>query len=278
MPNTQHWQHGFPHQDLVNSKVLIHCRQRFWQRDNQLLHNYADIQMLLPHVKAQQKLGWFNQQPVWLLQLLHAPESTDAVWQSLRNYLQDEWHFPMLNYASQIGTWLDEHRFCGRCGSVNDLSAGPQRVLVCPKCRLYSYPRLSPCMIVLITKGDHILLARSPRFKAGMYSVLAGFTEPGETIEQCVMREVHEEVGLTVKNIRYLASQNWAFPHSLMFAFIADYAAGDILKQEDEIEDANWYHIDQLPEISPVGTISRFLIDSYLAEQKGLTKPNIPLS
>lgn len=278
MANTLHWQHGFPDQDLAQSKVLVHYKQRFLHIDQQLLLDYSSIAPYLSRIRDKQVLGWFKQQPIWLLQLSNQIEVPQGQWRSLRDYLQDAVHFPMLSFASQIGTWLDEQRYCGRCGVRNKLSKGPQRAFVCPKCHNYSYPRLSPCMIVLVTRGDQILLARSPRFKSGMYSVLAGFVEPGETIEQCVAREVMEEVQLKVNNIRYLASQNWPFPHSFMLAFHADYQAGEIIKQEDEIEDAAWYHIDQLPELSPVGTISRFLIDSYIAQRKGLAPPNVPLS
>ena len=119
--------------------------------------------------------------------------------------------------------------------------------------------------MVRIVRDDQILLARSPRFPPGLYSVLAGFVDPGETLEQTIHREVMEEVGLRVKNLRYLCSQPWPFPHSLMLAFSADYAGGEINVADDEIEAADWYSPDNLPKLPPPISIARRLIDDYLA-------------
>jgi len=131
-------------------------------------------------------------------------------------------------------------------------------------------------MIVLVTRGEEILLARSSRFPNGMYSTLAGFVEPGESVEQCVVREVREEVGLEVSNLQYITSQGWPFPHSLMLGFHAQYAGGDIVPQPGEIEDARWFRLDQLPQLPPQRTISRYLIDLYLTRQSGLDDPVLP--
>jgi NAD+ diphosphatase len=123
--------------------------------------------------------------------------------------------------------------------------------------------------MVLVRDGDKLLLARSPRFKAGVYSALAGFVEPGETLEQCVRREVREEVGIEIANLRYYASQPWPFPNSLMIAFYADYAGGELRLDPDEIEAADWFLPDALPLLPEPISISRQLIDAALAEQQG---------
>ena len=145
----------------------------------------------------------------------------------------------------------------------------------CDSCESQHYPRLAPSMIVLVTRGDEILLARSPRFVIGVYSTLAGFVEPGESVEHCVAREVREEVGLEVKNLHYIGSQGWPFPHSLMLGFHAEYAGGDIVMQEDEIEDARWFRVDDLPPLPASRSIARHLIDLYVARRLGLPEPTL---
>ena len=146
----------------------------------------------------------------------------------------------------------------------------------CQACDLRSYPRISPSMIVLVTRGDEILLARSPRFVTGVYSTLAGFAEPGESAEDCLVREVREEVALEVQNIQYVGSQCWPFPHSMMLGFHAEYAGGEIVMQPDEIEDARWFRVDALPPLPAGRSIARYLIDLYVARRLGLAEPVLP--
>jgi NAD+ diphosphatase len=117
--------------------------------------------------------------------------------------------------------------YCGRCGSRTHTKE-KERAKVCLQCGLHNFPRLSPAIIVAVERGEEILLARSAHFPQGMFSVLAGFVEPGETIEECVVREVKEEVGITVGNIRYFGSRPWPFPHSLMLGFTAEYVEGEL--------------------------------------------------
>ena len=126
------------------------------------------------------------------------------------------------------------------------------------------FPRLSPAIIVRIERDDQILLARNHRFPPGLYSVLAGFVEPGETLEECVVREVREEVSIEVEDIRYFASQPWPFPNSLMLGFTAQYKSGEIKVEESELAEANWYAPDQLPGLPLSLSIARRLIDDYL--------------
>ncbi|MCC6867814.1 MAG: NAD(+) diphosphatase [Burkholderiales bacterium] len=163
--------------------------------------------------------------------------------------------------AFQIVDFDRNHRYCGRCGTPVH-PRGHERAKECPACGLVAYPRISPAMMVLVTRGRELLLARAHRFAPGMFSALAGFVEPGETIEDCVRREVHEEVGLDVTDITYFASQSWAFPHSLMIAFTATYAGGDIHLEDEEIAEARWFPVDALPKLPMSVSIARRLIDA----------------
>jgi len=142
-----------------------------------------------------------------------------------------------------------------------------ERAKECPQCGLLHFPRLAPAIIVLIERGDQLLLARSRRFATGMYSVLAGFVEPGESLEEAVVREIKEEVSLSVKDIRYFGSQPWPFPHSLMIGFTATYAGGEISMEDEEIEDAGWFTVDRLPPLPGKISIARKLIDSFIEKQ-----------
>ncbi len=169
----------------------------------------------------------------------------------------------------QLIDWDRTHQFCGRCAARTDLRSD-ERSRQCPACGLIVYPRLAPAVMALVRRApDEILLARSPRFAPGMYSALAGFVEPGETLEQCLHREVHEEVGIRVANLRYFASQPWPFPHSLMIAFMCDWAGGDIAIDGVEIVDAKWFRIADLPQLPQPISIARRLIDAAVHEMTG---------
>ena len=160
--------------------------------------------------------------------------------------------------------WDRTHRYCGRCGTPTRDKAG-ERAKECPACGYVAYPRVTPAMMVLVTRGRELLLARAPRFPPGMYSALAGFVEPGETIEDCIHREVREEVGIEVGDIRYFASQSWAFPHSLMIAYTAEYAGGELQPDAAEIAEAKWFAWDAVPRLPPSISISRRLIEATVA-------------
>jgi NAD+ diphosphatase len=171
--------------------------------------------------------------------------------------------FMTAGVASQIVRWQGTHRYCGRCGS-GTVKKGGESAVVCPDCGLVRYSRISPAIIVAVTRNEKILLARANRFRAKLYSVLAGFVEPGENLEECLRREVLEEVGITVTDIHYFGSQPWPFPDSLMIAFTARYEGGEIVPDPAEIVDAGWFEKDGLPEIPPHGTIARRLIDWFV--------------
>jgi len=165
--------------------------------------------------------------------------------------------------ARQLLEWDRSHRYCGQCGRPT-VDKEDERAKVCPACGLTNFPRMSPAIIVAVVKGDRILLARAARFANQMYSVLAGFVEPGESLEDCVRREVREEVGVEVRNIRYFGSQPWLFPNSLMVAFTADYAGGEISVDNREIVDAAWFKAEGLPPIPGKISIARRLIDWFV--------------
>jgi len=167
----------------------------------------------------------------------------------------------------QIVAWDETHRFCGVCGEAT-VKKADEHCKVCPKCGQLAYPRLSPAVIVAVTKGDKLLLARNKNFVTGTYSVLAGFVEAGETLEECVKREIREEAGIEVKNIKYFGSQSWPFPNSYMLAFTAEHASGEIQIGEDEIADAGWFSVDEIPQIPGSLSISRKLINWFIDQYK----------
>lgn len=174
--------------------------------------------------------------------------------------------FGLAGRARQIVAWQQDHRYCSRCGSATQLHVR-DRAMVCSSCSYTQYPRQSPCVIALVTRGDEVLLARSANFPRDMFSTLAGFIEAGESVEEALAREVREEVGVTLCAPRYVASQSWPFPNSLMLGFHVEWAGGDIVVDGEEIVEAHWFRIDDLPMIPPPGSISRLLIDSYIAQR-----------
>ncbi len=165
----------------------------------------------------------------------------------------------------QLLEWDRTHRFCGACGTPTERVAH-ERARRCPACNLSVYPRISPAMMALVTRGRELLLARGLNFPPGRYSALAGFLEAGESIEQAVVREVREETNVEVTNLRYFGSQSWPFPNSLMIAFRADYAGGELRADPAEIADAQWFTPEALPDLPPPISIARALIESTLAD------------
>jgi len=186
-------------------------------------------------------------------------------WRSLRSLFgqMDEALLGLAARAAQIAEWARTHRFCGACGSGMVLAAG-ERCFKCVQCGHMAYPRISPAMMVLIRKGDAVLLAMHIASPSKRFTPLAGFLEAGESIEEAVHREVYEEVGLRVQNLRCFGSQSWPFPHSLMIAFTADYLDGEIRLDTSEISEARWFGPDdEWPERVPHISVSSVLVDAH---------------
>jgi NAD+ diphosphatase len=166
--------------------------------------------------------------------------------------------------ALQIAEWARTHRYCGACGTPMAAVAG-ERCQRCPACSHTAYPRIAPAMMTLVRRGDAILLARHAASPTGRFTALAGFLEAGESIEDAIHREVFEEVGLKVRDLNYFGSQSWPFPHSLMIAFTAEYAGGELMVDPNEITEARWFGPgDALPEIPPPVSIAAALINAHL--------------
>ncbi len=216
-----------------------------------------------------QYLGSLGQAHCFAAEVAESAEPPAGMqWSGLRALFGalDDSLFALAGRAFQIMDWDRSNQFCGRCGGRTELKAG-ERSRICPRCSQVHYPRIAPAVMALVRRRDEFLLARSPHFPPGMFSALAGFTEPGETLEQTLVREVREEVGIEVANIRYFASQPWPFPHSLMIAFHVDYAGGELKPDPSEIEAADWFTLGRLPKALPNPiSIARRLIDATLAD------------
>lgn len=163
--------------------------------------------------------------------------------------------------AKALYEWLDKTRFCTRCGTrLKPGTTEEETSLVCPECHATIYPRIEPCIIVLVNRGNEILLALHRQRTTQYYSCLAGFMEAGESAEQAVRREIMEETGIRVRNIRYFGSQSWPFPSQLMLGFTAEYESGEIHIQESELQRAAWFPQDNCPATPPKGSIAYRLI------------------
>jgi len=175
----------------------------------------------------------------------------------------------LVGRAQHLLDWYKNSQFCGTCGAKN-MYSNKEGAFYCSCSKNMLYPKISPCVIGIILNGDDILLARNKLFPDGMFSAIAGFVEASETLEQTFEREIYEEVGLKVKNIKYFGSQPWPFPNQLMIAFTCEYESGEINVDGDEIVEASWFNANNMPNIPPTSSISGQLINSYL---EGHLKP-----
>ncbi|WP_413736614.1 NAD(+) diphosphatase [Sodalis sp. RH21] len=205
-------------------------------------------------------IGEWEGAPAWLIRQT-MPQDMGSVRQIIDG---DAGLFQLAGRGVQLAEFYRAHHYCGYCGHITR-SSKKEWACLCDHCRERYYPQIAPCIIVAIRRGDDILLAQHTRHRGGIYTVLAGFVEVGETLEQTVAREVMEETRIKVKNVRYVTSQPWPFPHSLMMAFMAEYAGGDITPDRNEILDAGWFRYDALPLLPPPGTVARRLIEDTVA-------------
>lgn len=231
-----------------------------------------DAQNLTLPISTEQYLGKLNDVDLWV----RALEFQDGLpetyqWLGLRSQLEllSPDAFQLAGRALQIARWFYDHRFCGRCGSLTNQDS-LDFARVCQSCSLRFYPRISPCMIVLVTRGDEILLAHHHRASRVMYTTLAGFIEAGEGVEECIRREVMEEVGVNVGKLEYFRSQPWPFPSQLMLGFFAEYETGEIVVDPIEIIDAKWFRYDQLPQVPATATVAGQLIAHYVERRRSI--------
>lgn len=234
-------------------------------------HHSLPIHPPLPH-KEELLIGTLNKTHIYAC---HVEEQTPPLgWtfcplRSLFESLSDD-HFALAGRSMNLLRWFDSHKYCGYCGHETRLKTD-ERSCVCTNCEHHFYPNLAPAIMALVRRENQILLAHAKNFPRKCYSVIAGFVDPGETLEQCVMREVFEEVGVEVENICYFASQPWPFSHSLMIGFTCDWKSGEIKIDPKEIVDAQWFDINALPEHPSPYSLSSLLI------QSACTKTIIPL-
>lgn len=228
--------------------------KQLWLPQGELPFGTANHYQLAGETSRQ--IGEWKGKPCWLV---CGTRPNDMA--SIRQLLAvDTEIFQLAGRGVQLAEFYRSHRWCGYCGNEMHHSE-KEFACLCAHCGERYYPQIAPCIIVAIRKGHQILLAQHLRHKKPIFTVLAGFVEAGETLEQCVHREVMEESGITVKNLHYIASQPWPFPHSLMCAFTAEYDSGEINIDPTELKAAFWFNSDQLPLIPEIGTIARRLIE-----------------
>ncbi|WP_422459197.1 NAD(+) diphosphatase [Endozoicomonas sp. ALB115] len=209
--------------------------------------------------------GYFHGKAAGIVELTSLTVETGTI--SIRALLSesDSTVYSFLSHGLQILTSRREHAFCGCCGHQMQEKVG-EWAMACAQCEHHTYPRISPCVIVLVTRGEEMLLVRHHRHgKAStMHTLVAGFVEPGESAEEAVHREVLEETGLTLGKLHYCFSQSWPFPHSLMMGFHGEYTSGEIVLEEKELSFGGWFHRDNPPELPPGFTIARKLVDLFV--------------
>lgn len=239
-----------------------------WVNETLTLPTFQNISSYIESLASVHLLGGYNKTPCFCGEIkrginLNSTYVLIPLKQAF-SVLEDFW-FSFIVKSAQILNWNKQHQYCGICGNQTTRKYDVYEAH-CQGCKMVFYPRISPSIIVLIKKGSQILMARGPHFAKGIYGLIAGFVCPGETLEEAVHREVMEEVGITIKNLRYFGSQPWPFPDSLMMAFEADYEAGEIVIDDVEIKHAGWYSVDNLPGMpSSSKSIARVMINSFLA-------------
>ena len=260
-------QQGRCEQLLSNSAGQLQLLKR---EQLQQLRNNSSINQVL----AELRLGADGTREYWVLVCAGQELAPEYQWQGLRSFLEqlDAKLFALAGRALQIAQWFFDYRYCGRCGQATSLDPH-EHARVCAPCQLRFYPRINPCMIVLVTNGEQLLLAHHVRASRPVYTTLAGFVEAGERVEDTIRREVMEEVGIEVGEVEYFTSQSWPFPGQLMLGFFATYKSGELRLDKREIVDANWFRYDSLPLTPPLATVAGQLINTYVQRCKNHNNP-----
>ncbi len=238
---------------------------------------WGQLASAMPVVLTSHHLGGWCGEPVFVVDLAVSSNfHPELELLSLRSLLDrvTPAEFDLLGRALQIVNWRQTHRFCGSCATPTALS-DQELCLHCPRCKAQFYPRIAPCVIGLVNRGQNLLLAHHQRHKEPRYSLLAGFIEAGESAEQALAREIMEEVGVSITNIQYVTSQSWPFPGQLMLGFFAEYAAGELQPDRREILDVQWFALDALPLLPPPQTIAGKLIAQRLEQLRAAALPDL---
>ncbi len=250
-----------------DAEMIVFCGREMLLRTRQdkfFFPRVAELDSL--NLSTALSIGFRDGRPCFAVDLPSVPDNLSADMRKVEvrlavGHLESD-AFSAGSRARELLHWRRQHRFCGRCGkplgeSQNDIA------LVCPFCGERFYPQLAPAVIVAVTRGDEILLAHNRKFLPGIHGLIAGFVEAGENIEEAVHREILEETGVTVGNIRYLSSQCWPFPNSLMLGFTAEYVSGEAKPDGTELDTLGWFRADALPPIPPPGSIARKIIEEF---------------
>jgi NAD+ diphosphatase len=266
---------GFLKQDACIEKawVLAFMDKKLLMRkeaDGFYIPKHKELADVLTDNSEMEYIGRFEEHDCYCTCLMEMPNIHDSFEtvniREITNLTGNPDLFLLAGNANHILNWRNANRYCGCCGHKT-IDKKDERAVLCPGCGHIVYPRISPATITAILHEDKILLAHNRNFKEGLYSLIAGFVEPGETLEHCVAREILEEVGVKVKNIQYFSSQPWPFPDSLMIAFTAEYDGCEILVDQSEITDASWFTADTLPDIPSNDSVAGKIIRWYRDRQ-----------
>ncbi len=261
--------------DAARWFLFVQDRLVLVKEDNRLqIPDTATLARLELHPHRASLLGYLDMTPCFVgeltqpdlllpLQLIDLREAHGVI---------AEHDYGVAGYAAQILHWDRTSQFCPVCATPTE-QVPDDRAKRCPTCTFLQYPRISPAIIVLVYRDGQVLLTRKSTWPRNRYSLIAGFVEPGESLEACVQREVAEEAGIRVATIRYLGSQPWPFPHQLMIGFLAQYAGGELVLDATELEHAAWFDLDALPELPPPHSIARRILEWYRVVQQDQTHP-----
>ena len=260
-------------EDMENILWFVFYKDKLLVRlkDNKVyIPSLKDLDILDMNGVNEEYIGMLDDNPCYFIELKEEETiKEDMLFAGLRELMDfiDHETFFLAGKALQLIIFNRNNKYCGKCGQVT-VKRSNKNSRVCSDCGLVIYPKISPAVMIAITKGDKILLASNSKFRSNYYSVLAGFVDPGERLEDAIKREVMEEVGIEIKNVKYFGSQPWPFPDALMIAFIAEYDKGEVKVDDKELVEAKWFSIDNMPDIPGPISLSRKLIDWFIESRE----------